>query len=130
MKSLLIALILFAGCINSKAERKPAAGGYPIANFALTANVSEQGDMFGQILQNKGKLGEWLANRGEIRVLVEKDEQKEELSHFKEKNVSRRFPMVNAFYQKSRLIASTIRLPSSFSFAILLFNIFFLLTSN
>ncbi len=110
MKSLLIALILFAGCINSKAERKPAAGGYPIANFALTANVSEQGDLFGQILQNKGKLGEWLANRGEIRVLVEKDGQKEELSHFKEKNVSRRFPMVNAFYQKSRLIASTIKL--------------------
>lgn len=50
-------------CFTLHAQVKPAAGGYPIANFALTVNVSEQGDMYGQVLQNVGKLGGWLLDR-------------------------------------------------------------------
>ena len=105
----LMTLILFVVCMNVYAERKPVAGGYPIANFALTTNVSEQGDMFGQILQNEGKLGGWLVNRGEFKVRVEKDGRSEKLSHFRKKEVNRCFPMVEAKYQESDLIASSVR---------------------
>ena len=47
--------------------------GYPVANFALTANASCDGDFFGKILQNSGKLGEWLQDRGSVSVSIRKD---------------------------------------------------------
>lgn len=95
---------------SAHAERKPIEGGYPIANFAMTVNVSQDGDMFGQILQNEGKLGGWLLNRGAIELIVEKEGKTEKISQFKRKNVQRIFPMVEASYEKSDLIASNLRL--------------------
>lgn len=97
-------------CFTLHAQVKPAAGGYPIANFALTVNVSEQGDMYGQVLQNVGKLGGWLLDRGPVRVELEKDGKKETLSQFKYKDIRRVFPFVEAEYAKSSHISSNIKL--------------------
>lgn len=97
-------------CFTLNAQVKPAAGGYPIANFALTVNVSEQGDMYGQVLQNVGKLGGWLLDRGPVRVELEKDGKKETLSQFKDKDIRRVFPFVEAEYAKSSHISSNIKL--------------------
>lgn len=97
-------------CFTLRAQVKPAAGGYPIANFALTVNVSEQGDMYGQVLQNVGKLGGWLLDRRPVRVELEKDGKKETLSQFKDKDIRRVFPFVEAEYAKSSHISSNIKL--------------------
>lgn len=97
-------------CFTLHAQVKPAAGGYPIANFALTVNVSEQGDMYGQVLQNVGKLGGWLLDRGPVKVELEKDGKKETLSQFKDKDIRRVFPFVEAEYAKSSHISSNIKL--------------------
>lgn len=97
-------------CFTLRAQVKPAAGGYPIANFALTVNVSEQGDMYGQVLQNVGKLGGWLLDRGPVRVELEKDGKKETLLQFKDKDIRRVFPFVEAEYAKSSHISSNIKL--------------------
>lgn len=97
-------------CFTLHAQVKPAAGGYPIANFALTVNVSEQGDMYGQVLQNVGKLGGWLLDRGPVMVELEKDGKKETLSQFKDKDIKRVFPFVEAEYAKSSHISSNIKL--------------------
>ena len=97
-------------CFTLHAQVKPAADGYPIANFALTVNVSEQGDMYGQVLQNVGKLGGWLLDRGPVRVELEKDGKKETLSQFKDKDIRRVFPFVEAEYAKSSHISSNIKL--------------------
>lgn len=97
-------------CFTLHAQVKPVAGGYPIANFALTVNVSEQGDMYGQVLQNVGKLGGWLLDRGPVRVELEKDGKKETLSQFKDKDIRRVFPFVEAEYAKSSHISSNIKL--------------------
>lgn len=97
-------------CFTLRAQVKPAAGGYPIANFALTVNVSEQGDMYGQVLQNVGKLGGWLLDRGPVMVELEKDGKKETLSQFKDKDIKRVFPFVEAEYAKSSHISSNIKL--------------------
>lgn len=97
-------------CFTLHAQVKPAAGGYPIANFALTVNVSEQGDMYGQVLQNVGKLGGWLLDRGPVRVELEKDGKNETLSQFKDKDIRRVFPFVEAEYAKSSHISSNIKL--------------------
>ena len=97
-------------CFTLHAQVKPAAGGYPIANFALTVNVSEQGDMYGQVLQNVGKLGGWLLDRGPVRVELEKDGKKETLSQFKDKDIRRVFPFVEAEYAKSSHISTNIKL--------------------
>lgn len=97
-------------CFTLRAQVKPAAGGYPIANFALTVNVSEQGDMYGQVLQNVGKLGGWLLDCGPVRVELEKDGKKETLSQFKDKDIRRVFPFVEAEYAKSSHISSNIKL--------------------
>lgn len=108
-KCILISLMLMVGVIL-RAERKPIEGGYPIANFAMTVNVAENGDMYGQILQNEGKLGGWLVNRGAIELAVEKNGRVEKLSQFKDTKIRRVFPMVEAEYEKSNLLASNISL--------------------
>lgn len=112
MKTKYILTCIFLFCVLgfARADRQPIQGGYPIANFALTVNVSEEGDLYGQILQNEGKLGNWLTNRGAVNLFIEKSGKTEKLSQFAKKNIDRSFPTVKAAYEKSALIASAIRL--------------------
>ncbi|MDR3235692.1 MAG: hypothetical protein LBT48_03065 [Prevotellaceae bacterium] len=102
---------LMLGCATTETQNATAENkidGYPVANFALTANVGENGDLYGKILQNTGTLGDWLQNKGRVQFFVEKDGKKHSFSDFKKKDVQRTFPFVNNTYYKSPIIDATI----------------------
>ncbi|MDR1224443.1 MAG: hypothetical protein LBL07_16405 [Tannerella sp.] len=82
--------------------------GFPAANFALTVNASENGDFYGLILQNTGKLGGWLNSRGGVSFQVEKDGRRHSFAGFKQKNIRRSFPFVENTYQGSPLTKARI----------------------
>ena len=102
-----ITLLLVAiGCFA--APLKLETDGYPVANFALTVNASETGDLYGPILLNPGKLGEWLSPVGTVSFAVRKEGKQHLFSEFRQKQVSRSFPFVKNSYGKSLLIRSDI----------------------
>ena len=68
--------------LELSAEPESAPGGYPVANFALTVNVTEDGDMFGQVLRNPGELGEWLEDMGAVEISVRNEDGQHSLSGF------------------------------------------------
>ncbi|MDR1861224.1 MAG: hypothetical protein LBR06_09935 [Bacteroidales bacterium] len=105
-KKVFIAALIVA-CYNISTTAK-TVDGYPVANFALTVNAAQNGDMFGEILHNTGRLGPWLANRGAVQVLVEKQGHSHPLSEFKQKKIDRLFPFVHNEYKKSPLLTSEI----------------------
>jgi hypothetical protein len=74
-----------------------------VANFALTANVSADGGLYGRILQNPGQLGDWLDDKGAVALSVEKDGQEHSFAGFHEKTVHRAFPFVKNTYAQSPL---------------------------
>ncbi|MDR1624328.1 MAG: hypothetical protein LBS04_05075 [Tannerellaceae bacterium] len=83
--------------------------GYPIANFALTVNASENGDFFGQIFRNPGQLGEWLEKKGAVTFYIEKGNERHSFSGFGDKQIERVFPFVKSSYRQSPLISAQIR---------------------
>jgi hypothetical protein len=87
---------------------KRPVDGYPVANFALTVNASENGDLYGRIMQNSGKLGEWLKNRNALAISVEKNGKRHSFSGFRQKNVQRSFPFVKSAYSGSPVTAAAI----------------------
>ncbi len=107
--------LLITFCLLMKIEcqagvpgEKKIPDGYPVANFALTVNASATGDLYGDIMQNPGKLGDWLSGRGNILFGVEKDGRNHLLSGFGKKTVQRRFPFVKNTYSASPSINSTL----------------------
>ena len=70
--------------------------GYPVANFAVTANVSADGELFGRVLHNRGKLGQWLTDLGALRLTLSKDGTPYPLSSYTQREVRRAFPFVHA----------------------------------
>ena len=54
----------------SFAQTPAPLDGFPIANFAVTANVSADGEIFGRVLHNRGKLGSWLTDLGALRLTL------------------------------------------------------------
>ncbi|ANH81218.1 hypothetical protein A8C56_09690 [Niabella ginsenosidivorans] len=82
--------------------------GYPVANFAMTVNASEDGGFFKRVFQNPGTLGEWLKDRGSILFSIEKGKRQHSFSGFKEKKVERSFPFVKSAYGQSELITTQI----------------------
>jgi glycogen debranching enzyme len=106
----LSAMLLFTGLFG---YASPGGGkvidGYPIANFALTVNASEDGGFFGRILRNPGELGEWLLDRGTVTFGVAKNGKRHLFSEFGDKQIQRAFPSVEGVYGKSPLIAAQIR---------------------
>jgi len=108
-KNLLFILILAATCINAAAQRRqPQTDGYPLSNFSLTVNAPLNGDLFGPIMKNPGRLGDWLQQQGAIPVLIEKNHKSHHFADFGVKTVNRRFPFVRNTYAQSPLITSTI----------------------
>jgi hypothetical protein len=83
--------------------------GYPVANFALTVNVAANGDFFGKVLQNPGKLGDWLRDKGAVAFCVEKGGRRHTFSQFGQKTVERAFPFAGGSYSQSPAISSRIR---------------------
>ncbi|MDR1341246.1 MAG: hypothetical protein LBK58_14505 [Prevotellaceae bacterium] len=90
--------------------RSDVVDGYPVANFALTVNVSENGDLYGKILQNPGTLGDWLSDKGSIKIYIEKKNIRHSFSEFKQKDIDRSFPFVRNSYSESPAISSKIDL--------------------
>jgi hypothetical protein len=90
-------------------DNRNVTDGYPIANFALTVNASENGDFFGQIFQNPGQLGEWLEKKGAVTFYIEKGNERHSFSGFGDKQVARVFPFVKSSYRQSPLISAQIR---------------------
>jgi hypothetical protein len=82
--------------------------GYPIANFALTVNASENGDFFGQIYRNPGQLGEWLEKKGAVTFSIEKGNKRHPFSGFGDKQIERVFPFVKGSYRQSPVTSAQI----------------------
>ncbi|MDR1886487.1 MAG: hypothetical protein LBQ70_01095 [Prevotellaceae bacterium] len=89
---------------------KRITDGYPVANFALTVNASETGDLYGKILRNPGQLGEWLADKGSIGLFLKTKTAEHPFSDFRKKNIDRTFPFVKNSYSDSPIISSKIDL--------------------
>jgi uncharacterized protein (DUF608 family) len=94
-------------CVSAK---QGVVDGYPVANFALTVNASENGDLYGKILQNPGELGKWLVDKGGIALSLEKTGVKHPFSEFKQKNIDRSFPFVTNSYSGSPITSAKIDL--------------------
>ena len=82
--------------------------GYPVANFAVTANVSADGDLFGRVLHNRGKLGQWLTDLGALRLTFSKDGAAYPLSSYTKRDVRRAFPFVTASLREHPVLASNV----------------------
>ena len=64
--------VLFLCCVDSPAQVAAEVDGYPMSNFALTVNASQDGGFFGKIMRNPGRIGEW--TRGAWRSLSIREE--------------------------------------------------------
>ncbi|MDR1169675.1 MAG: hypothetical protein LBK97_02440, partial [Prevotellaceae bacterium] len=110
-KRVLLIFLIFSGLGNHSVSGKSGViDGYPVANFALTVNVSENGNLYGKILQNPGQLGQWLADKGSFNIYLEKNNVKHSFSEFKQKDINRSFPFVKNSYKESPAISSKIDL--------------------
>jgi uncharacterized protein (DUF608 family) len=110
IRVLLIGLMLLSFGNYSVYGKSGTVDGYPVANFALTVNVSENGNLYGKILQNPGRLGEWLSDKGSISICVEKNGLRHPFSEFKQKSINRSFPFVKNSYSESPAISSKVDL--------------------
>lgn len=109
VKSLIVGAICSLGSLAAGAsEPEKIIDGYPVANFALTVNASADGSFCGRILQNPGKLGDWLRDRGSLEFAVEKGGRRHSFADFGEKRISRSFPFVRGEYGKSPVISTRI----------------------
>ena len=107
MRVITILIICVLSHLGSFGQQK-IIDGYPAANFALTVNISETGALYGHILQNTGKLGAWLSNRGSALFSVEKNGVCHSFAEFRDRDISRSFPFVKGSYRGSHLISSQI----------------------
>jgi glycogen debranching enzyme len=96
-------LLLLLSLLTPALGQSQAIDGYPVANFAITANAAANGNLYGCILQNPGQLGDWLENRGSVSLSIEKNGQQHPFAGFKEKTVHRAFPFVKNTYAQSPL---------------------------
>jgi uncharacterized protein (DUF608 family) len=112
MKHISFIFVILLQAVVSLAAASPdktsVVDGYPVANFALTVNASENGDLYGRIMQNSGKLGAWLEDRGALTFHIEKNGKIHSFSEFRKKQVNRTFPFVRNEYAQSPLTEATI----------------------
>ena len=106
----LLAVAVFAVAPVSSLSAQPDApiDGYPVANFAVTANVSADGDLFGRVLHNRGKLGRWLTDLGALRLSLVKEGTAYPLSSYPQREVRRAFPFVTADLSGHEAIRSSV----------------------
>lgn len=95
--------VLFLCCVDSPAQVAAEVDGYPMSNFALTVNASQDGGFFGKIMRNPGRIGEWLHDKGSVEFFVDKGGRRHRFSGFRKKNVIRVFPFIRNTYHGSPL---------------------------
>ena len=105
---LTVAVLAVAPVLGLAAQPDAPIDGYPVANFAVTANVSADGDLFGRVLHNRGKLGKWLTDLGALRLSLVKEGTAYPLSSYTQREVRRAFPFVTADLSGHRAIRSDI----------------------
>lgn len=66
-------------------------GGCPVANFAFTLQVGEDG-LPGYLWRNTGRLGGWLEAAGRLDIKIECGGRLYSLDEFEDRSVARRFP--------------------------------------
>jgi len=98
--SIFFALILILLGANANAQRKKQTqtDGFPLSNFSLTVNYSQNGDFFGLIMKNPGALGPWLKEEGSALFSIEKNGKTKKFSESAQKDVLRNFPFVRSVY--------------------------------
>lgn len=77
--------------------------GYPLANFAVTANASADGSFIGNVLRNPGQQGRWLEDMGAVEFMIKKSDKIYSLSDFRSRTIDRQFPFVRSRYSGSPL---------------------------
>lgn len=102
-KIVAVVAALFVWCTDVSAQQPVEVDGYPLSNFALTVNASQDGGFFGQIMRNPGRIGEWLQDKGGVEFFVEKDGRRHSFSEFRKETVDRAFPFVRNTYHGSPL---------------------------
>lgn len=102
-KIVAVVAALFVWCTDVSAQQPVEVDGYPLSNFALTVNASQDGGFFGQIMRNPGRIGEWLQDKGGVEFFVDKDGRRHSFSEFRKKTVDRAFPFVRNTYHGSPL---------------------------
>lgn len=83
-------------------------GGFPIANFAISAQVPQDGAMYGHVWVNTGKLGGWLQDCGTLALSLSRNGEYYALADFPEKKLNRNFPIVQNHYGKNKQIKMAI----------------------
>lgn len=106
--ALFSSLILSSATNAATAYGSAGADGFPLANFAVTANVAASGDLVGKVLRNPGQLGQWLADMGSFPLSVRTDVGSHPFSGFTDVRVERTFPFVRAEYGRSPLTGATV----------------------
>jgi len=83
--------------VRNKDIQTEGIDGFPVANFAISANISQQGGMFGKILRNPGRIGKYLEDMGSLKFFIQNDKR---LLPFSEVmiNQNRNFPIVTGEY--------------------------------
>jgi len=99
-KIILTATAFTAACLGLAAETvwDNLNGGLPIANFAISAQAPQDGSLFGHVVCNSGKLGDWLDDCGTVEISVIKDGKEIRLNEFPQKSISRDFPIIDNTY--------------------------------
>lgn len=105
----LAALTMLSMAVRPAGATDLKVDGYPIANFAVTANVHRNGGFYGDIMQNPGKLGEWLESRGGVVFYVAKAGDRHSFDGFRSRSVERAFPFASGVYEGSPLTGVRIR---------------------
>lgn len=108
LRLLAVAVFAVAPVASLSAQPDASIDGYPVANFAVTANVSADGDLFGRVLHNRGKLGRWLTDLGALRLSLVKEGAAYPLSSYPQREVRRAFPFVTADLSGHEAIRSSV----------------------
>ena len=75
-------------------------GGFPVANFAISAQMPESGDAFGFVWCNTGRLGGWLENCGQVHMSLRIGEKYYALEAWRLQEVKRTFPSASKSFRK------------------------------
>lgn len=85
-------------------------GGFPVANFAISAQVPSDGSGFGHVWANTGRLGGWLNDLGALPLTLKKGNSVCGLDTFAQKSLSRDFPVIENVYVDKKQFHSRLTL--------------------
>lgn len=106
--SLFLVSVLSAETTVKSSVPEEMYGGFPISNFAIAAQVPDDGSVYGHIIRNTGKLGGWLETCGSVQLSLRKAGVSYSLKDFRVKDLHRDFPIVHNSYQDSRIVKAAL----------------------